>query len=58
MKQVPPLSGIFKSVGHKMKYLLQNKQQKGQSDDTVHSLSMWRAPTACEALGEIANFAF
>lgn len=58
MKKVPPLSGIFKSVGHKMKYLLQNKQQKCQSDDTVHSLGMWCAPTTCEALGAITNFAF
>lgn len=54
MKKFPPLFGIFKSVGHKMKYLL----QKCQSSDNVHSLGMWRAPTVCEALGEITNFAF
>ena len=58
MKKVPPLSGIFKSVGLKMKYFLQNKQQKRQKDDTVNSLNMYYASTTCQELGEMTNFAF
>lgn len=53
MKKFPHVLASLR-VGHKMKYLL----QKCQSSDTVHSLGMWRAPTVCEALGEITNFAF
>lgn len=42
MEKAPPLFAIFKSVGHKMQYLLQNNQyaKKRQRDDTVNSLNM------------------